>query len=85
MKLIVKLCMIQAGLEIRILEPGAISLKIAGKLLPVQFGPSLCAQIYMKTGAFYHPAGANFASATSRLGSRYFTFDKSNNHEALSK
>ena len=45
------------GLEIRIPEPGAISLKIARKLLLVHF---IVNNLFREPGTFYHPPGANF-------------------------
>ena len=47
---------ILSGLEIRILEPGAISLKIARKLLLVRI---FVHKFNWEPGAFHHPAGAN--------------------------
>ena len=46
----------ERGLEIRILGPGAISLKIARKLLLVYF---FVHKFIWEPGAFYHPACAN--------------------------
>ena len=45
-----------AGLEMRILEPGAISLKIARKLLLVHL---FVHKFIWEPGAFHHPEGAN--------------------------
>ena len=47
---------LSSGREIRILEPGAVSLKVARKLLLVYL---FVQRFIWEPGAFHHPAGAN--------------------------